>query len=104
MPDGRQPLPGEDGKSFLEWQGFLLSDASREVRGYALRLRQAASAERWAPEVVTADAELAKARALMLRLVASRLGKVEPSIPVGWFGEDAPPGRTRTVTAPGPGS
>jgi predicted acylesterase/phospholipase RssA len=92
VPDGRQPLPGEDGKPFLEWQGFLLSDASREVRGHALRVRQTASAERWAPELVTADAELAKARAVMLRLVASRLGKAEPSIPVGWFGEDAPPG------------
>jgi NTE family protein len=92
VPDGRQPLPGEDGKPFLEWQGFLLSDASREVRGHALRLRQAASAERWAPELVTADAELAKARAVMQRLVASRLGKLEPSIPIGWFGDDAPPG------------
>ena len=92
VPDGRQPLPGEADKPFLEWQGFLLSDASGEVRGHALRLRQTASAERWAPELVTADAELSKARAVMLRLVASRLAKLEPSIPVGWFGEDAPPG------------
>ena len=100
VPDGRQPLPGEADKPFLEWQGFLLSDASGEVRGHALRLRQTASAKRWAPELVTADAELSKARAVMLRLVASRLAKLEPSIPVGWFGEDAPPGRTRSATVP----
>ena len=91
-PGQPQPLPGATDKPFLAWRDFLLSDASGEVRQHALLLRQAANAERWAPELVTGDAELAKARAVVLRLLTSRLGKVEPSIPIGWFGADATSG------------
>ncbi len=76
VPEERQPLPGESSKPFLQWRDFLLSDASREVRGHALRVRQTANAERWAPEIVTSDAELVKSRAVVLQLLTSWLGKV----------------------------
>lgn len=92
MPDDRPWLPGEDDRAFLGWRDFLLSDASLEIRRHALRLRQAASAEQWAPDLAPANAELAESRAVVAKVLVSRLAKREPSIPLGWMGDEPPLG------------
>lgn len=80
-------LPGDRDRAFLRWQTLMLSDRSAEARRHALLLRQAASADTWAPNLSRNDEALFGSRLAVAEFVRSNL-KGEPQIPVGWFGAE----------------